>query len=104
MRNYPKYTPKPKVRAKKESFCLKEGATSSILELVRQEGNRKVKRKIEFYNLDAIISVGFRVNTKKGIMFLQWTNKVLREEAICHHNAHRQRGHQHGLLFRKCDK
>ncbi len=41
MRNYPKYTPKPKVRAKKESFCLKEGATSSILELVRQEGNRK---------------------------------------------------------------
>ena len=47
-----------------ESSELSKEATSSILELVRQEGNRKVKRKIEFYNLDAIISVGFRVNTK----------------------------------------
>ena len=46
---------------------LKKEATSSILELVRKEGNRIVKRKVEFYNLDAIISVGFRVNTKRGI-------------------------------------
>jgi len=44
---------------------LKKDATSSILELVRKEGNRMVRRKIEFYNLDAIISVGFRVNTKR---------------------------------------
>ena len=44
---------------------LKRESTSSILELVRKEGNRNVKRKIEFYNLDAIISVGFRVNTKR---------------------------------------
>jgi hypothetical protein len=42
------------------------------LELVRKEGKRNVKRKIEFYNLDAIISVGFRVNTKRGIEFRQW--------------------------------
>ena len=55
-----------------ESSELSKEATSSILELVRQEGNRKVKRKIEFYNLDAIISVGFRVNTKRGIEFRQW--------------------------------
>lgn len=45
---------------------LKKEATSSILELVRKEGDRTVKRKVEFYNLDAIISVGFRVNTKRG--------------------------------------
>ena len=51
---------------------LKKEATSSILELVRKEGNRTVKRKVEFYNLDAIISVGFRVNTKRGIAFRQW--------------------------------
>ena len=51
---------------------LKKEATSSILELVRKEGNRTVKRKVEFYNLDAIISVGFRVNTKRGIEFRQW--------------------------------
>jgi hypothetical protein len=62
-----------------ESSELSKEATSSILELVRQKGNRKVKRKIEFYNLDAIISVGFRVNTKSGIMFRQWANKVLKE-------------------------
>ena len=58
---------------------LEKKATSSILELVRKEGKRNVKRKIEFYNLDAIISVGFRVNTKRGIEFRQWANKVLKE-------------------------
>ncbi|MBR6188267.1 MAG: virulence RhuM family protein [Prevotella sp.] len=58
---------------------LKKDATSSILELVRKEGNRMVKRKIEFYNLDAIISVGFRVNTKRGIEFRQWANSVLKQ-------------------------
>ena len=58
---------------------LNKEATSSILELVRQEGKRTVKRKIEFYNLDAIISVGFRVNTKRGIEFRQWANRVLKD-------------------------
>lgn len=58
---------------------LNREATSSILELVRQEGKRSVKRKIEFYNLDVIISVGFRVNTKRGIEFRQWANRVLKE-------------------------
>lgn len=58
---------------------LAKESTSSILELVRQEGKRKVKRKIEFYNLDAIISVGFRVNTKRGIEFRQWANNVLKD-------------------------
>lgn len=62
-----------------DSAELNKGATCSILELVRQEGKRMVKRKIEFYNLDAIISVGFRVNTKRGIEFRQWANKVLKE-------------------------
>ena len=58
---------------------LKKQATCSILELVRKEGNRIVKRKVEFYNLDAIISVGFRVNTKRGIEFRQWADTVLKE-------------------------
>ena len=58
---------------------LKKESTCSILELVRQEGRRMVKRSIEFYNLDAIISVGFRVNTKRGIEFRQWANRVLKE-------------------------
>lgn len=58
---------------------LDKGTTSSILELVQKEGNRLVKRYIEFYNLDVIISVGFRVNTQKGIEFRQWANALLRE-------------------------
>jgi len=58
---------------------LNKKATSSILELVRKEGNRTVKRKVEYYNLDAIISVGFRVNTKRGIEFRQWANRVLKD-------------------------
>ena len=62
-----------------ESDELKKEATSSILELVRKEGNRTVKRKVEFYNLDANISIGFRVNTKRGIEFRQWANRVLKD-------------------------
>ena len=58
---------------------LSKGATSSILEQVQNEGNRLVNRKIEYYNLDVIISVGYRVNTKRGIEFRQWANKVLKE-------------------------
>ena len=46
---------------------------------VRIEGNRKVKRKIKYYNLDMIISVGYRVNSKRGIKFRKWVNKILKE-------------------------
>ena len=48
---------------------LDKSATCSILEQVQIEGNRKVKRKKEYYNLDMIISIGFRVNSKKAIKF-----------------------------------
>ena len=61
---------------------LKKTSTCSILELVRQEGTRKVTRKIEFYNLDVIISVGFRVNTKRGIEFRTWANRVLKDHLL----------------------
>lgn len=58
---------------------LDRKSTSSILELVRKEGSRMVKRSVELFNLDVIVSVGFRVNTKKGILFRQWANKVLKQ-------------------------
>ena len=58
---------------------LYKGATSSILEQVQKEGNRFGNRKIEYYNLDVIISVGYRVNTIRGIQFRQWANKVLKD-------------------------
>jgi hypothetical protein len=49
-----------------ESGELEQQSTVSILETVQTEGKRKVKRDIEFYNLDAILSVGYRVNSQKG--------------------------------------
>ena len=49
---------------------------------VRKEGNRQVRRKLEFYNLDMIISVGYRVNSIRATQFRQWATSVLREYAI----------------------
>jgi len=56
---------------------LSEAATAKENLVVQAEGSRTVSRKIRFYNLDAIISVGFRVNTKLGIQFRQWANGVI---------------------------
>ena len=46
---------------------------------VQTEGGRKVQREIEYYNLDMIISVGYRVKSKKGVIFRKWANKVLKD-------------------------
>ena len=62
-----------------ETRELEESATSSILELVQKEGSRSVKRLVTLYNLDMIISVGFRVNTGRGIKFRRWANQVLKD-------------------------
>jgi len=61
---------------------LDKGATISILETVQQEGGRSVKRKVEFYNLDAIIAVGYRVNSINATQFRIWATKTLREFII----------------------
>ena len=58
---------------------LSKDATVRKFRTVRQEGNRSVTRTIEFFNLDVIISVGYRVNTVRGIQFRQWANKILKE-------------------------
>ena len=54
-------------------------------ELDEQEGRRYVERVLTYYNLDAIISIGFRVNSKRGIQFRQWANKVLKEYLLKGH-------------------
>ena len=58
---------------------LEKESTVRFFRTVQQEGNRTITRNIAYYNLDAIISIGFRVNTKQGIKFRQWANKVLKE-------------------------
>ena len=58
---------------------LEESSTVRDFRTVRQEGKRQVVRNLTYYNLDAIISIGFRVNSKRGIQFRQWANSVLKE-------------------------
>lgn len=66
----------------KEVFAsgeLSEEATIRKIRTVQPEGNRQVERERAFYNLDAIISVGYRVNSRRATMFRQWATKVLNE-------------------------
>ena len=58
---------------------LEEAATCAKIAQVRIEGNRQVRREVPFYNLDMIISVGYRVNSIRGTQFRQWANKVLKD-------------------------
>lgn len=61
---------------------LDSGATVSKMEIVRQEGKRQVKRQVDFYNLDAIISVGYRVNSHRATHFRIWATSVLKEYMV----------------------
>jgi prophage maintenance system killer protein len=61
---------------------LDEAATTEDSSVVRLEGTRNVRRTIRFYNLDAIISVGYRVNSRRGTQFRMWATRVLRDHAI----------------------
>jgi hypothetical protein len=62
-----------------ESGELEPISTISKMEIVQQEGGRSVTRSVDFYSLDAIISVGYRVNSLKATRFRQWSTKILRE-------------------------
>ena len=59
----------------RESTCAK-------IAQVQKEGSRMVKRTVPFFNLDMIISVGYRVNSKRGVQFRQWANNVLKQYLI----------------------
>ena len=61
---------------------LDEMATTEDSSVVQREGRRHVTRQIKHYNLDAIISVGYRVNSKKGVQFRQWATGVLRQHLL----------------------
>ncbi len=61
---------------------LQREATISKMEIVQKEGTREVKRLTDFYNLDAIISVGYRVNSVRATQFRQWCTAVIRQFAI----------------------
>lgn len=58
---------------------LDKQSTSSKMELVQMESGRNVKRNVDYYNLEIIISVGYRVNTVKGKKFRQWATQTLKQ-------------------------
>lgn len=61
---------------------LDENSTVRKIRTLQKEGNREVYRNISYYNLDVIIFVGFRVNTKVGIHFRQWANNILKNNLL----------------------
>lgn len=61
---------------------LDADSTTEKFSVIPKEGNRNVKRELEFYNLDAIIAVGYRVNSKKATKFRIWATKILKEYMI----------------------
>ncbi len=58
---------------------LDRNSTTEEFSVVQKEGNREVKRNVKYYNLDAVISVGYRVNSNRAIQFRRWATNVLKE-------------------------
>lgn len=70
---------------------LTEAATTEDYSAVQTEGNRQVTRRVKHYNLDAIISVGYRVNSKRGVRFRQWATGVLRSHILSGYTLNQSR-------------
>lgn len=70
---------------------LEEKATTEDFSVVRQEGDRQVRRRLKHYNLDAIISIGYRVKSVQGTRFRQWATQVLRQHLTQGYSLDRER-------------
>jgi len=70
---------------------LEPDATTEESSVVQKEGSREVRRTLKFYNLDVIISVGYRVKSQSGTQFRQWATKVLREHLVQGYTINQQR-------------
>ena len=62
-----------------DSYELEQNLTSKKFLLVKNEGNREVKRNVQYYNLDMVISVGYRTNSDRAIQFRRWATCILKE-------------------------
>jgi len=70
---------------------LNEAATAKDFLVVQTEGKRRVRRNLKHYNLDAIISVGYRVNSRRAVRFRQWATGILRDHLVRGYTLDRQR-------------
>ncbi len=64
-------------------FC-KKNATISNFEMVQKEGNRNLKRNVDFYNLDAVIAVGYRIHSKAATRFRIWAINTILTLSTCY--------------------
>jgi len=78
---------------------LEEPATTKEFLVVRQEGKRQVRRRIKHYNLDAIISVGYRVSSKRATQFRQWATRVLKDHLVQGYTLNQRRLAERGIEF-----
>jgi prophage maintenance system killer protein len=74
----------------KEGELAKEGTTEES-SVVQNEGGRQIRRRVSVYNLDVIISVGYRVKSRRGVQFRQWATRVLREHLVRGYTINEQR-------------
>jgi len=76
---------------------LEEPATTEDFSVVQTEGKRRVQRNLKHYNLDAIISVGYRVNSRRGVRFRQWATRTLRDHLVRGYTLNEHRLAERGL-------
>lgn len=74
-----------------ESGELEQEATVSKMETVQTEGTRRIKRTIDYYNLDLVVSIGYRINSKQATHFRQWATKTLKNHILKGYTINRQR-------------
>lgn len=78
---------------------LDEAATAKDFLAVRQEGSRQVRRRLRHYNLDAIISVGYRVSSARATQFRIWATRVLRQHLVDGYTLNERRLAERGIEF-----
>ena len=80
---------------------LEREATCAKIAQIQIEGNRSVTRTIPYFNLDMIISVGYRVNSKRGVQFRQWANRVLKQYLVKGYAVNERRVQEHYTELRQ---
>jgi prophage maintenance system killer protein/prophage antirepressor-like protein len=80
---------------------LQESATTEDFSVVRLEGKRQIRRVLLHYNLEAIISVGYRVNSTRATRFRQWATSVLRQHLVQGYTLNQQRLQERGVEFQQ---
>lgn len=83
---------------------LSESATTEKSSVVRQEGKRHVRRQIKHYNLDAIISVGYRVSSQRATQFRQWATRALKDHLVQGYSLNQRGLAERGVEYHKAIK